>query len=264
MLNILLCILVSLVILVVALRYKKAALILLGILIVIGSVFGIIVWQSGKPKEPRNVQKSRPSHTLSAKDLMSHYERDAYGADLNYGDKVIALTGDINSIYKKELDKYPNQFRHVLWLKAGSLSASSSKQGRSKSEPRRVPVPKKEPSSSKQGRSKSWGLDTSAKPRDASSSKQGRSKRMNDVQKFAKQIQSSSKQGRSKVERIKCDFNRSEAYSLRNLKVGDTVKIKGRVSKSNSWDSTSGLRRTYSDTREPFLYITLEDCVLVK
>lgn len=101
MLNILLCILVSLVILVVALRFKKAALILLGILIVVGSVFGIIVWQSGKPKEPRNVQKSRPSHTLSAKDLMSHYERDAYGADLNYGDKVIALTGDINSIYKR-------------------------------------------------------------------------------------------------------------------------------------------------------------------
>lgn len=50
MLNVLLCILVSLVILVIALIFKKAALILLRILIAIGSLFGIIVWQSGKPK----------------------------------------------------------------------------------------------------------------------------------------------------------------------------------------------------------------------
>ena len=215
MLNILLCVLVSLVILVVALRFKKAALILLGILIVVGSVLGIMVWQSGKPKEPRNVQKSRPSHTLSARDFISHYEEDAYSADVTYGNKVIALTGDITFIHKEELDKYPNQFRHVIWLRAGRLSASSSKSGKN-------PLDQL--------------LNTS-----------------------------SSKQGRGKVERVKCDFNRSEAYSLRNLKEGDTVKIKGRVSKSNSWDSTSGLRRDiYSDTREQFLYITLEDCVLVK
>ena len=244
MLNILLCILVSLVILIVALRYKKAALILLGILIVVGSVFGIMMWQSGKPTEPKNVQKSRPSHTLSARDLMSHYERDAYGADLNYGAKVIALTGDINSIYKKEVDKYPNQFRHAIWLKAGSLLASSSKQGRDKT--------------------------GGANPFDAvvieSSSKQGRDKTQDEVLQFDDLLgTSSSKQGGGKVERVKCDFNRSETYSLRNLKVGDSVKIKGRVSKSNSRDFTSGLRRdTYSDTGETFLYITLEDCVLVK
>ena len=221
MLNILLCVLVSLVILVVALRFKKAALILLGILIVVGSVFGIMVWQSGKPKEPRNVQKSRPSHTLSARDLISHYERNAYGADVTYGNKVIALTGDITFIHKVELDKYPNQFRHIIWLRAGRLLASSSKQGKGK-----VPL-------------------------------------FDDII-FEEDSESSSKQGRGKVERVKCDFNRSEAYSLRNLKVGDTIKIKGRVSNSNAWDSTSGLRRTYSDTLEPFLYITLEDCVFVK
>ena len=241
MLNILLCILVSLVILVVALRFKKAALILLGILIVVGSAFGIIVWQSGKPKEPRNVQKSRPSHTLSAKDLMSHYERDAYGADLNYGDKVIALTGGISSIYKREVDKYPNQFRHVIWLRAGRLPASSSKQSKGKTF---EPV-----------------FDDLFE--EGSSSKQGRDKTQNPFDELLlDEEESSSKQGRGKVERVKCDFNRSEAYSLRNLKVGDTIKIKGRVSKSNTWDSTSGLRRTY--TLEPFLYITFEDCVLVK
>lgn len=246
MLNILLCILVSLVILVVALRFKKAALILLGILIVVGSVFGIIVWQSGKPKESRNVQKSRPSHTLSAKDLMSHYERDAYGADLNYGDKVIALTGDINTIYKEEFDKYPNQFRHVIWLRAGRLSASSSKQSR--------------------GKTNNPFDDIDMRPPVVeSNSKQGRGK-VDPFRRLTPQRrESSSKQDRGKVEQVKCDFNRSEAYSLRNLKVGDTIKIKGRVSKSNAWDSTSGLRRDiYSDTLEPFLYITLEDCVLVK
>ena len=288
MLNILLCILVSLVILVVALRYKKAALILLGILIVVGSVFGIMVWQSGKPKEPRNVQKSRPSHTLNARDLMSHYERDAYGADLNYGDKVIALTGDIAFIYREELDKYPNQFRHVIWLRAGRLSASSSKQSRDKTEKDEFldalqedtssskqsrdktnnildSLILDEKSSSKQSKGKTNILDALSANKKPSSSKQDRGK----VDPFRRltpqQTESSSKQDRGKVERVKCDFNRSEAYSLRNLKVGDTVKIKGKVSKSNAWDSTSGLRRdTYSDTRETFLYITLEDCVLVK
>ncbi|MDE0400479.1 MAG: hypothetical protein OXL96_22015 [Candidatus Poribacteria bacterium] len=154
MLNILLCILVSLVILVVALKFKKAALILLGILILVGSVFGIMMWQSGKPKEPRNVQKFRPAHTLSARDLMSHYERDAYGADLNYGDKVIALTGEINTIYKEEFDKYPNQFRHVIWLRAGRLSASSSKQSRGKVDTFRRLTPQRRESSSKQDRGK--------------------------------------------------------------------------------------------------------------
>ena len=294
MLNILLCVLVSLVILVVALRFKKAALILLGILIVVGSVFGIMVWQSGKPKEPRNVQKSRPSHTLSARDLMSYYERDAYGADLNYGDKVIALTGDIAFIYREELDKYPNQFRHVIWLRAGRLSASSSKQGRDKVVENTLDQLDTSVSSSKQGRGKVPSgenpldhlhpldrLDTSSSKQGGgkvnpiddflndytptSSSKQGGGKVSFDDLVDDEDDESSSKQGRGKVERVKCDFNRSEAYSLRNLKEGDTVKIKGRVSKSNSWDSTSGLRRDiYSDTRERFLYITLEDCVLVK
>lgn len=192
MLNILLCILVSLIILVVALRFKKAALILLGILIVIGSVFGIMVWQSGKPKEPKNIQKSRLSHTLSARDLMSHYERDAYGADLNYGDKVIALTGDIAFIYREELDKYPNQFRYVIWLRAGRLSASSSK----------------------------ILMDAVKEVKAKSSSKQSRGK-TNEPNDWLQEVTpSSSKQGRGKVERVKCDFNRSEAYSLRNLKVG--------------------------------------------
>lgn len=60
---------------------------------------------------------------------MSHYERVAYGADLTYGDKVIALTSDINSIYREALDKYPNQFRYVIWLRTSSLGPSGSKQG---------------------------------------------------------------------------------------------------------------------------------------
>ena len=260
MLNILLCVLVSLVILVVALRFKKAALILLGILIVVGSVFGIMVWQSGKPKEPRNVQKSRPSHTLSARDFISHYEEDAYGADVTYGNKVIALTGDITFIHKEELDKYPNQFRHVIWLRAGRLSASSSKSGKNPLDYLDTSV-----SSSKQGRGKVEPLKIEFDKVEPSSSKQGGGKVSFDDLFDDEDDESSSKQGRGKVERVKCDFNRSEAYSLRNLKEGDTVKIKGRVSKSNSWDSTSGLRRDiYSDTREQFLYITLEDCVLVK
>lgn len=287
MLNILLCILVSLVILVVVLRFKKAALILLGILIVVGSLFGIIVWQNGKPKEPPNVQKSRPSHNLSARDLMSHYEKDAYGADITYGSKVITLTGDINFIYKREDDKYPNQFRHAIWLRAGSLSASSSKQDRDKARSNLLNQLKDIKSSSKQDRGKTNPFSGQQEQGDPSSSKQGRGKVEDDFLNIMEESQSSSKQGRGKVmqqnpfdnvpaessskqdrgkvEQVKCDFNRSEAYSLRNLKVGDTVKIKGRVSKSNAWDSTSGLRRnTYSDTRETFLYITLEDCVLVK
>ncbi len=308
MLNILLCILVSLVILVIALRFKKAALILLGILIVVGGGFGIIVWQSGKPKEPKSIWKFRLPHTLSARDLMSHYERDAYGANVTYGNKVIALTGNVSTIYKEEFDKYPNQFRHVIWLRIDLLIPSSSKHGGGKTEYNIYEgVNLEEVSSSKHGGGKTLeeAYDDVIKQKSSSkhgggktaidfssvipplrsgskhgggktrrvwpdgtresesSSKHGGGKSQVDYSDFIpapRNPVSSSKHGGGKVERVKCNFNRSEAYSLRNLKVGDSVKIKGRVS-----EYAGGLRRdNYSNTREPFLYVTLEDCVLVK
>ena len=287
MLNILLCILVSLVILVIALRFKKAALILLGILIVVGGGFGIIVWQSGKPKEPKSIWKFRLPHTLSARDLMSHYERDAYGANVTYGNKVIALTGNVSTIYKEEFDKYPNQFRHVIWLRIDLLIPSSSKHGGGKTDAPAltpdnkqkssskhgggkaqtdyssvIPAPRNPVSSSKHGGGKVDYSDFIPAPRQ-SSSKHGGGKAQTDYSSVIpapRNPVSSSKHGGGKVERVKCNFNRSEAYSLRNLKVGNSVKIKGRVS-----EYAGGLRRdNYSDTRELFLYVTLEDCVLVK
>ena len=261
MLNILLCILVSLVILVIALRFKKAALILLGILIVAGSVFGIIVWQSGKPKEPKTVWKSRSSHTLSARKLMAHYGRNAYGANETYGNKVISLTGNLSAIHKVELAKYPNQFRHVIWLRASSLAPSSSKHGGGKANEYTELFDSIPNSSSKHGGGKAMNyddiLDDILKTPPQSSSKHGGG--MN-YEEFIPPAESGSKHGGGKVDRVKCNFNRSEAYSLRNLKVGDSVEIKGRVS-----GHAGGLGRdNYSDTREPFLYVTLEECILVK
>ena len=79
----------------------KALLILLSILIVTGILLSILI-VSG--------------HTLSASDFMYHYQRDAYGANEKYGDKIVSLTGIIHSIKKYQWGI--NIFRYEISLRA--------------------------------------------------------------------------------------------------------------------------------------------------
>ena len=69
---------------------------------------------------------SQPKHIVSATELMSKYVNDPYVSDIKYASqfepfKIIAVTGTIRSIDRKETKDYINQFDYSITLDGGKV-----------------------------------------------------------------------------------------------------------------------------------------------
>ena len=168
--------------------------------------------------------------SVSAEELMSHYRRDAYGANKKYSDasiqpgvprppllpghapKSIIVKGKIKRIDKKELSYsgFVNQFKTTVVL---------------------------------------WGEDSAAHIVEFESSQI-----ISDVLEDMGELPLKTELGGDEV---RCSFNRDQTFSLRDLNTDDFVEIRGNVV-SNS------LGKYRSDYINFFFYLSIEECVLVK